>query len=76
MKLKDRLESTFHDTFVDYKKLIPLFSNWLDQPVFPKRLLVIQGLGGTGKTSYLNVFSKISQDLEQLARRFMQFLGY
>jgi predicted AAA+ superfamily ATPase len=49
------------ELFVDYKKLLPLFKKWLGEAKLPKKLLLIYGVGGSGKSSYLNMFEKITK---------------
>lgn len=42
--------------FTDAEHLLNLFRKWVVQPVLPKRLLIIHGIGGVGKTSLLRMF--------------------
>lgn len=42
--------------FTDVEHLRDLFKQWLAAPTLPKRLLVIHGVGGVGKSSLLRMF--------------------
>jgi hypothetical protein len=48
--------------FVDYKQLVPLFKEWLLAPKLPKRLMLIYGVGGSGKTVYLFMLENVSRE--------------
>lgn len=42
--------------FTDVEYLRELFKRWIAAPELPKRLLVIHGVGGVGKSSLLRMF--------------------
>jgi len=44
------------DPFVNREEEIPLFRDWLTAPTLSKRLLVIHGVGGVGKSALLRMF--------------------
>jgi ABC-type transport system involved in cytochrome c biogenesis ATPase subunit len=42
--------------FTDVEHLREMFKQWLAAPTLPKRMLVIHGVGGVGKSSLLRMF--------------------
>ncbi len=54
--------------FTDVEHLRELFKQWLAAPTLPKRMLVIHGVGGVGKSSLLRMFPPALQE-QQHPRR-------
>ena len=60
--LSEYMAKRMKKSFVDYKQLMPLFKECLLTPRLPKRLMLIYGVGGSGKTTYLYMFENIAKD--------------
>ncbi|MCS6911461.1 MAG: ATP-binding protein, partial [Anaerolineales bacterium] len=54
--MQAEFDSELQSYFTDVEHLRGMFRQWLAAPELPKRLLVIHGVGGVGKSSLLRMF--------------------
>jgi tetratricopeptide (TPR) repeat protein len=54
--MQDDFDHELQNYFTDVEHLREMFRQWLAAPTLPKRMLVIHGVGGVGKSSLLRMF--------------------
>ncbi len=54
--MQDDFDRELQTYFTDVEHLRETFKQWLAAPALPKRMLVINGVGGVGKSSLLRMF--------------------
>jgi tetratricopeptide (TPR) repeat protein len=54
--MQDDFDRKLQNYFTDVEHLREMFRQWLAAPTLPKRMLVIHGVGGVGKSSLLRMF--------------------
>jgi tetratricopeptide (TPR) repeat protein len=54
--MQDDFDRELQNYFTDVEHLREMFRQWLAAPTLPKRMLVIHGVGGVGKSSLLRMF--------------------
>jgi hypothetical protein len=54
--MQNDFDRELQNYFTDVDQLRELFKQWLAAPALPKRMLVIHGVGGVGKSSLLRMF--------------------
>ncbi len=56
MSATDNLDQELAHFFTDVEHLLQLLRGWLAMPALPRRILIIHGVGGVGKSSLMRMF--------------------
>lgn len=54
--MQNDFDRELQNYFTDVDHLREMFKQWLAAPALPKRLLIVHGVGGVGKSSLLRMF--------------------